>query len=151
MLRAEPRNWYSWDFTVLDDGLPVADVDVSAWRERGTVEIAGVRCEVYREGWAGDFVLEADGHVLVRATKPSAFFRRFDVTIDGATYTLEAQSALRRSFLLHRDGDVLGTLVPESAFTRKMRIDLPETLPLAVRVFLAWLVVLMWKRAAQSN
>ena len=71
--------------------------------------------------------------------------RSFEVTHDGRTYTLKAASPFERRFLLRRAGRVLGSIAPQHIFTRKARIDLPEDLPLELRVFLTWLVILLWK------
>ena len=151
MLRAVPRHMFSWRFTVCDGDAEVADVRTAAFRERGLLTVNDVDCTIRREpGW-GAFVLEADGHELVRAVKPSALVRRFEVTYEDQAYILQARSPLVRAFELLRDDERVGTIVPEHALTRTTRIDLPEELPVVVRVFLFWLVLVLWKRAAGSS
>ena len=150
MLRVEPNSLFSWDFTVYDDGVPVAEIDLAWIREVGDVVIDDVPCQMYRDGLLGDFVLEAGGFPLVRAVKFSVFLRTFEITYDEAAYTLKAQSSFVRTFELLQDDQRIGVIEPDHMFTRKMTVDLPETLPLAVRVFIVWLVIVMWKRAAQS-
>jgi len=150
VLTAAPKRWYSWNFEVLDGRRPVADVGVSCWRERGTLQVDGERYDVYREGWAsGAFVLESHGEVLARATKPSAFERRLLVWHAGREYTLRARF-LGRQFLLFEGSSEVGRITPEGLLTRRAQVDLPAELPLPVRVFLVWLAVLMWKRAAAA-
>ncbi|MDX1548419.1 MAG: hypothetical protein R3247_15580 [Rhodothermales bacterium] len=153
MLRAEPYSLFSWDYVVYDGEVAVADIDVAWLRERAIVDIGDLACEVKREGWGSKgYTFEAGGQRLMRAVKPSAFFRRYEVTVGGDAYVLEAQSAFRRTFVLRTmDGVVLGTIAPDHPFTRRMRIDLPEALPLAVRVFLVWLVIVQWRRAASAG
>ena len=150
MLRAEPNSAFSWDFTVYEDGHAVAEIDLAWIREAGEVVIGDVACTMYRDGMLGDFILEAGGFVLVRAVKFSMFLREFEITYDDQQFTLKAQSALARTFALLQDDVRIGVIEPDHLFTRKMTVDLPETLPLAVRVFIVWLVIVMWKRAAQS-
>ena len=73
MLTAVPTRWFSWDFTVTDGARTVATIDVSWWREQGTLTVDGVDHCVYREGMlSGEFILEAEGSVVARARKPSA-------------------------------------------------------------------------------
>lgn len=76
MLKAIPKNWFSWDFTVIEDSTPVAEIAVSWWREKGELTVRGSAYRVYREGpmW-GAFVLESGGAILARAEKPSALRR----------------------------------------------------------------------------
>ena len=151
MLRAEPNSMFSWDFTVYDDGVPIAEIDLAWIREAGEVVIDDVPCEMYRDGMLGEFVLEASGFTLVRADKFSVFLREFTIIYDEAEYTLKAQSPFVRTFELLQNDERIGLIEPDHIFTRKMTADLPETLPLAVRVFIIWLVIVLWKRAAQSS
>ena len=72
MLSAQPKKWYSWDFTLRDaDGQPVADLDLSSWRERGKVALGGAEYRVRREGLRGPFVLEDGVSVRARARRTS--------------------------------------------------------------------------------
>jgi len=147
MLGAVPKRWFSWDFTVLDGQTPVADIDVSWWRERGVLTIENRPYQVYREGLlSGAFVLEGDHGVLARASKPSAFTRRIAIESQGRRYELKPKSVFTRAFDLLRNDKPAGSLSPEGLFTRRMRVDLPEELPLPVRVFIVWLTVILWKR-----
>jgi hypothetical protein len=46
MLRAVHKSWFSHDFTVFDHtGQPVAQADLSSWRERTKLEIGGTHYE----------------------------------------------------------------------------------------------------------
>src|SRR5689334_14649829 len=159
MLTIIPRTWYSWDFRVMDEGREVAFMNISSWREKGTLTIAGAEHRVYREGrMSGDFVLEHNGTVLVRASKPSAFSSTMIVSYQGREYTLSKQSLWRRAFVvlepLGEAGSAnereVGSLVPAGMMTRKACVDLPADWPLPLRVFVIWLTVIMWKREADA-
>lgn len=151
MIRAEPYSLFSWDFTVYEDGTPVADVDLAWVREAGEMNIEGTPYRVYREPGFGDFVLDSEGRTLVRGHKSSAFLRTFEITYNDELLILKARSAFGRTFELFEDDRRIGVIAPDHVFSRKMRVDLPPTMPLAVCVFIVWLVVLMWKRAAGSS
>ena len=152
MLTAVPKSWFSWDFTVMDGTRAVGDIDVSCWREKGVITVEGADYRVYREGlMTGDFILASDDKVLVRAKKPSAFRRAFIVEYAGKQYTLRPTSAWGRAFAL-LDGDrVVGMLSPRGIFTRRAAIELPETMPLSVRIFIIWLAVIIWKRESDAQ
>jgi hypothetical protein len=146
-----PTRWYSWDFDVTDGGRHVAHLDVSAWREQGVLTIDGVAHLVYREGvGSGEFLLERDGIVLARATKPSAFRSAFEVRHDGRTYELAKESLWQRRFVLRSGNAEIGSLAPRSAIGREAVATLPEPWPLPLKVFVIWLVVILWKRAAAA-
>jgi hypothetical protein len=151
MLTAVPKRWFSWDFMVAEDSHAVADIDISWWREKGVLTVKGVDYHVYREGMmSGDFILESAGSVLARAQKPSAFHRSFEIASEGKRYTLQAESALRRTFVLLEGNRKVGSVSPEGIFTRRAAVDLPAALPMAVRVFVIWLTVILWKRASDG-
>ena len=152
MLRAIPRSLFSWDFSVLEDDVEVAGLEVSWMRERGTLDIKGTEYNLYRQGWlSGLFVLESEGTVLAQADKPNAFTRRFEVTFGHHTLSLAAQSPFTRAFGVYDGESQVGSIYPDYWFTRKTTIDLPDDIILPVKTFLFWLVVLMWRRAAKSS
>ena len=64
MLTAIPRHWFSWDFALTDGEKPLADIDISWWRENGELTIFNVPYRVYREApLMGAFILESSGAV----------------------------------------------------------------------------------------
>jgi hypothetical protein len=150
-LTLEPRRWYSWDFTIHEGGRQVADLDLSAWREKATLTIDGVEYRVYRERlMSGDFVLERGSTILARATKPSAFWNTFIVHYQGREHTLRKASVWRRTFLLEDHGREIGRIVPHSMWRRDGTATLPADWPLPVRTFVIWLAIILWKRDADS-
>jgi len=151
-LTLTPRRWYSWDFIVTDDSRQVAEMDLSAWREKGVLVVQGADHCVYREGaMSGDFILERAGAVLARATKPSAFHRSFVLDYKGRQYTLRAKSTFRRAFILLDGASQIGSLAPNSMWTRTATAHLPDDWPLPLQVFAIWLTIVMWKREADSG
>jgi hypothetical protein len=151
MLRALPKSLFSWDYAVLDGQQPVADIEVSFWGERGRLRVQDASYDVRREGWLGAFVLEADGSVVARAEKSSPFLRSFAIEHAGRSYTLRARSPFERTFLLEQGSRAIGSVSPEGMFTRRARADLPEDLALPLRVFMIWLALILWKRAANAS
>ncbi len=152
MLELVPHNILSWDFNVLRDGFPVAVIDVSWFREKGMLTVDGVEYPVYREHlMSGAFILEHNGMHLARAEKPSALFRCFLVQHAGQTYTLKAETAVFRKFVLLDNDREVGSITPEGPIIRNAMVDFPDTLPLPVQVFLIWLTVILWKRQASHN
>jgi hypothetical protein len=152
ILRAIPKSWFSWDFRIMDGTRQVAEMDLSWWREQGLLTVEGVPYKVYREKlMSGAFVLEKAGSMLVRAEKPDTFWRRFLIDYEGRQFTLQAKSAFGREFTLSTDRSEIGRIAPEGIFTRRAEASLPQELPLPVRVFILWLVIILWKRQSDSE
>lgn len=150
-LTARPR-FLSWDHDILDGAERVARLDVAWIRERGRIEIRGMTYEIGRRGVVNPvFYLLEEGRTLVEARKPRWYRRRFEIEVGSRHYELAARSVFRRSFDLRFEGDVVGTIAPRGIFTRKIRIDLPDELPIELQVFMTWLVVILWRRARSSG
>lgn len=152
MLTAVPKSWASSSYHVLDGGVRVATIELSWHREAGSIEVEGRRYLVGRTGWwSGTFYLEDDGEHVLTAEKPSVFRRSFDVALGPARCRLEAPSVVSRRMELWEDGRCTGEIRPTSIFSRKAIIDLPEEMPLVARMFLTWLVLILWRRQRQSS
>ncbi len=152
MLQATPKNWFSSSLTVADDGVHVADIAISSWRERGSFSLAGTPYSVHRERLMGAaFLLSAGDSVVARANQPSMFQRTLVIESQGREYTLRPKSAFMRQFLLEEQSRVIGCLSPASALTRKIDADLAESLPQPLALFLLCLTAIMWRRDAQAH
>ena len=151
MLQIVPTNWYSWDFRVTDESRPVADIATNWWREKGALTVGDTTYPVYRGApMSGRFVLERAGSVLAQAEKPSSFRREFVIHHTGREYTLRPESVLRRAFILLDGSRQVGSIAPNSTFSRSAAADLPHDLPLPVRMFIVWLTVISWRRQQSS-
>lgn len=151
MLKAIPNNFLSWDFTVFDGQTAVADIDISWWREKGTLSIESQEYQVYREGFlSGRFVLEQNEQLIAQAEKPSVLSRSMLITIGNQKYTLKPKGFLSRRFVLLNDSNKVGELSPIGVFSRKMNIDLAEEMTLPAKVFIVWLTVILWKRESDA-
>ena len=150
-LKAIPRKWWSWTFSVFNDGREIAELSFACLREGGGLRFCDSIYRIYRQGmFSGSFILETNGQITAYAEKPSVLHRSFTVHHAGKTYILEAESAFRRKFVLRNADSVTGSISPEKACARDARIDLPTELPLPVRLFMVWLTLLLWKRDADS-
>jgi hypothetical protein len=152
MLRTIPNHWFTWNCEVLEDGVPVASINFAAWGEAGELIVQGSRYRVYRKSpLSGNFILEENGNRITSAKKPNPLFRAFFLEYAGRQYELKAQSPFGRTFGLQEHGQTIGSICPEHAFTRKAIVDLPASIPLAVRIFLVWLVMILWRRPQSQS
>jgi hypothetical protein len=151
MLKAIPKSWLSWDYSIVDGSKQIADMDLSLWREKGQATVGDAVYSVYREGLGhGAFILESDGNMLARAEKPSAFLRSFTIDFQSRQFILKAASAWGRKFLLLDGAVELGSITPDGFLTRRGRVDLPDDLPLPLTIFIIWLTLIIWKRDSDA-
>ena len=147
MLEAVPNNFFANNFRLEEGGQLLGEVGASLWRDKATLEVQDGTYEFYREGqFIGDFVLEHNGNILARASKPSAFKNRFEVELPNRHLVLRKLGPLSRRFGLFEGETQVGSVYPLGIFTRRSNIDLPGDWPLPLRVFVFWLVFIIWKR-----
>jgi hypothetical protein len=152
MMKAIPKHWFSWDYTILENDVNVAHLDLSVWREKGTLTVNGEDYDVYREGLlSGKFILEQQGTPLATAIKASAFRQSSTITFADDEYELKPKSMFTRGFVLLQGSHQVGSVSPTNMLMRKAAVDLPAHLPLAVRVFIVWLAVILWKRQSEAG
>jgi hypothetical protein len=146
MIEAVPKSAFSKDFILRSGNGELAELDVSGWRESAEFELEGVLHRLYRESPLGDFVLERDGTVIARATKPSAFRATFRLQVSGHDLTLRKISVWRRDFGVFDGEEMVGRIAPVKWYGRRAAVEVPEHWNLALEIFLFWLVLLMWRR-----
>lgn len=151
-LIATPKNWFSWDFSVLQDDQLITELDLSVWREKATYKIQGIEYKVSRENiLGGNYILESLGNVIAKADKPSVLRRKFNISFLGVNYELSPKSILGSSFVLKKNDKEIGSIKRTYFLNRKTVVNLPDEIPIHVKSFMLWLVIIMWKRESNSS
>jgi hypothetical protein len=145
VLRVEPVHWYSWSFRVLQDGAELTRVEHGLFRSRGSFVLDGRTFTMRRQHPFGAFLLEQDEREIARAAPLGMFDRGYEITFD-RKLTLKRPHPFSRRYVLHHGDLRIGELRPERMFGRASAVDFPDELPLAIRVFLMFLVVSAWRR-----
>ena len=149
-LIAKARNALSWDFGVYQDDVQVADIDGAWLRERAVLTVGDAKYKASRV--AGAFELTRDKEVLVRAEESGFDSPSFTIAYGESVYRLRAKPGGSQVYQLAKDGgSVIGTFQLEGIMARQIEAQLPDDLPLVVRVFILWLVILAWKRASRAT
>jgi hypothetical protein len=139
MLQAIPKALFSRGFIIRDGAQDVAEIDRSWWAERGMLTANGTTYQVSREGVIfGDFLLETDGAIQVRAVMKMGWFRSsIHFEYAGKRYSLASSG---------HGAQFLGGLGEKIGTVSRDRIDLPAELPLAVRIFVFWMALFLWSQ-----
>ena len=127
MLRAVPKNWYSWKFEIFDGKVCVANLDLAWFREEVEFAIQGRTFEIGREGvMSSVFLLREDGRTIASATKPSSLMQTFDVVFDQTGYMLQRDRDGRR-FELAEGSQVVGSIHPVHGSVGRPSWSFPST------------------------
>jgi hypothetical protein len=152
MMRCKPKGICSWDYFVDGDGHHGSLV--FNWvGEQGTITADGRPFEVQKHGmFSGHWTLDQNRQSAISAQKSSAFTRTFEMQSAEDALVLCAESVLGRSFRIERSGEVIATISPDHAFTRRATIKtVPQKWDFPTVCFAFWLVVLIWRREASSS
>ena len=131
MLRAVPKNWFSWKFEIFDGEVCVTNLDLAWFREEVEFAIQGRTFEIGREGvMSSVFLLREDGRTIASATKPSAFRRSFDVVFDQTGYIFQrvlGWPLCGRRFELAEGSQVVGSIHPVHGSVGRPSWSFPST------------------------
>ena len=144
---ARREGWLTNDWIVTcDDGREVL-LDLRAFREGAEMSLGGELYSLERDGvLRGGFFLRRGGDVVARAVKPSAFRSRFEVEHAGEHYSVERTGFLRSRFVVRQGPVDVGCLARRGWAAHSCDIDLPQEWPEALRIFVFWLALVLWKR-----
>jgi hypothetical protein len=147
MLKVIPHHWFTWNCGIVENRAIVGSIDFSIWGEAGELKIQDESFRAYRESAdSSNFYLADQQRCVAIAAKPNPLFRQFFIRQGETRYELQATSALGRKFIVQEYGQVVGSIYPVHAFTRQAIVDLPESIPLSLRLFMVWLVLTLWRR-----
>jgi hypothetical protein len=139
-------------YTLRRDGVEIGRIDFGGIRAPTAIVVGGATFHPARDGVLHTtFHLDGNGTRLATATPAGAAHRRFTVQAGARTFALAVTSWSGRSFTLTENGAAVGTIGRSGFFTAKCNADLPDDLPLEVRAFLIWLVLITWRRQATTN
>jgi hypothetical protein len=138
-LQARPLRPFSSAHRVRSGCGDIATLKLHHPRQGGDLEVAHDRYRV-RPG-SGGFVLESAEGVLATASKPGVR-RWFEITYADRRLTIEPGSALGRVYVVSEGVADRGAVRRRRApFTRGLETDLAPEVPLAIQLFIAWLML----------
>ena len=146
-MEAAPKHFLSSHYVIRNDGVVITELRVSSFRERARFEILGDDFELMRERpWGGEFMMKGDHRILARARKPSLFRSRFEVRVAGRAYEFVQVTGKGLTFVLVDGMQQVGQVYQPGTFTSRTIISLPSEWPVATRIFVFWLALVIWNR-----
>ncbi len=146
---AEPQGALARRYRLLGDGALVTEINFPAFGPSTATPIAGQTYRLRRTGVLRDhFTLGADptGAVVASATQRDPLRREFLVEVGPQRLILCAASPVRSDYHLLDGQRRVGAVRPLSTLRHGAEADLPESIALEARVFVVWVVLLLWSR-----
>lgn len=159
-MTAEPQGVLRQRYTVTVDGAPITEIAFPPLAPSSAGAIAGQTYRLRRSGVLRErFTLErgqGGTHAVASATQRDPMRRDFAIEAGERRLVLRAVSLLRSDYQLLDGERPIGAIHPAGALHHGAEAEFPDDLPLEVRVFLIWVVLLLWRgrrvtRAATSD
>lgn len=104
-----------------------------------------------RKSSGNDFLLEdSEGRVVAEARKQGPYTDTTTITYGTMEFLLARPSVWKSGFTLSWSDEPIGTINRPRWSSRDIEITLPESLPLEVRAFIFWVVMVLWNRSAAA-
>ncbi len=147
MLRLHKTRMSSKEYAVEQNGVQVASLRRSRWRDSGEIAVQETHLSVHRRGMMKDvFKLKSGGSVLaeVRQDKPL----RHDLSFDYGeqSYKIRRTGWLRKVLMVESNGQVIGNVTPRGHLVSTAIEELPSEWPVPIKVFLMWIALVLWDR-----
>lgn len=148
MLYAEPVGLLSRRYRVRSGDEVLTELRLAAFRDAAMFTLDGKAYTMRRERpMSGAFVLATASGPVAGARKPSALRNRFEVDHPAGSLLIESVSAWKPIYRVGDGGGQVGWIRRRAWYSRVVEADLPDDLPLAVRVFVLWLVLVLLHRS----
>ena len=146
MLQSTRRGFFGHSYEISEYGRPAATV-IGTRREGCTFEADGEHFRVTREGRKA-FTLTGPAGEIAKAERVGG--RTWTVSSLYVPLELVRTSIWKETWELRRFGEPVGSLGKDGAFKNTSTADLPDDLPLPLRLFIVCLVETLWERSRQA-
>lgn len=152
VLEAIPQSWFSQVFNVLENGVVVAQINPSGWREKGVLSVGDSNYHASSEGWIRDqFLLSLNTkHIAVAERAGGWLSPVFDVKYGDELDKLTS-SWFKSSYTIQRNGQEIGSITPTGILARRVTARFPDDLPRPVQIFIIWVTNILRARSADVS
>ena len=151
MLEIIIKSTFSNDFIAKENGVVVAKLDLANWSQTASVEIEGATYDFKKTGLLNDiYTLYYGGLKLLEVEQPSAWNSKLIFHLDQKEYVLDTKNWFSSAIKVEQDGNVSGDIHSTGLLTSTIVVDLPDTLPLSIRVFVGWIAILRSEEMAAA-
>ena len=151
MLELRKRSLFSNEYIAEENGVVVAELSQSFWRNRGEIRVEGVRMRLKKRGILRDtFTLLDDDVPLVSVEQSNVIGSKLVFNCEGRNFEICRKAWYSSTLLVKCEGEVVGSVRSRGMFSSGAIAELPTDLSIAIRVFIAWIAMVRWAAAAAA-
>lgn len=149
MIELQNKGFFSKEYIALENGTVIAELSREIWRERAEMICQGRILKLKRHGTLkSTYILYDEDTTIFEVKTPSVMGSKFTFRYSGKDFELINKAWYSETLLVKSDDKVIGTITPKSLFSCNTLIELPDYLPLSLRVFIAWIGMVRWEDSA---
>lgn len=147
MLTASPKGWPSTVYSLYEDNAEIGNLDLKTASHE--LLLQGSAYKLHRTGAIkGEYFMESGGKVIARARHAGLLSGTIVIEHNGKEYHLKGGGMFSGTFGLFEGGKRVGNL---SVKGKNFTADLPQDIPLPVRTFILWVMLLIGLAAAAKR
>jgi hypothetical protein len=152
VLELKSRHALSNQYVATKSGTEIAWLRRSTWRGHAEIQIRGRTLNARARGvMKRRYVLSEGGKPFLELTQPSGWRNRVVFRLDGRDYEILNRPWYRSNQLLRWEGSDLGSIRLRGLLATRVEIDLPDSLPEEIQVFLGWFALMRRDEAAAAS
>lgn len=152
MLELRKKKFFSNEYVAEENGAVVAELNLSVWRSQGELTIQGRSLKLKKRGALRDTFELLDGDTaLIEVAQPSAWRSRLRFRYEQRDFEIVDKAWYSSTLLLKAGESVVGSISSRGLFAEGAKVDLPDSLPLALRVFVGWIAMIHWDDSATAG
>ncbi len=141
MIELQPKNLLSGNYLAVERGVVIAELSPSLWRSRGEITVQGRRLKLEQSGAAGALALRDGDIVVATMTRPSAWRSKLVFQFGGGELEVVERAWYSSTRLVRSGGVVVGRIRARGFWAGGVVVELPEVVPVALRLLIGWVVV----------
>ena len=151
MLELKKRSLFSSEYVARENGVVVGELSRSKWRDQGEITVQGKSLKLKKRGALKDTFTLFDGDAaIVEVTQPSALRSKLAFQYDEKDFEIRDKAWYSSTMLVESGGSVVGSVSSRGPFSSGAIVALPDSLPLAAKVFIGWVAMVRWDSAAAA-
>ncbi len=151
MLRIIRQGWFLPRFKVFENDVEVAEFNFKLASKKMNLKSQGVAYEFEARETnfsGGSYVIESNNSILAVAERPGIFGKTFSFVLGERQYQLGPEPGWMPRFILLEGEQQVGRIYSEKG---QIIAELPTDLSLPVRVFMLWLIMLLWNQGFTAS
>jgi hypothetical protein len=145
-LQARSRGFFGQRIEITRGGEEVARVRLRTWKEGCRITADGDTVEGRRKGiWKPVYELRRDDRLVTSIRTQRVLRSWLAMELGSALIEIRPEGFLQRSYVLRMGAREIGSIRKSSWLFSTVDIDLPDDWPLALKIFVFWVIASIWR------